>query len=291
VDAPQLTGAGTRTAEPFRLAIGGSAGPVGVLVTPSGDCTPQLLQIAAWANDLGLETLDLGTSAEPNDLQAACELVIALGGDGTILRALQLAMPSHAAVLGVNFGTVGFLADVDRPEFAAALDTLARGEATVEARTALVARMHDNPEHPAIAFNDVVIARRPGFGTSRLNVSIGGEQLLSLNGDGVVVASPMGSTAYTVGAGGPAVAPTLDAIVITPLATQGSPLRSLVVDGDDSVTIELQAASSPVSVEIDGRTTQHMPATAGVDIRAAPRKARLVRTRPRTFYGDLARRI
>jgi NAD+ kinase len=291
VDAPQLTGTGTRTPEPFRLATGDDAGPIGVLVTPSGDCTPQLLQIAAWANDLGLDTIDLGTSAEPNDLHAACELVIALGGDGTILRALQLAMPNHAAVLGVNFGTVGFLADVDRPDFARALDTLARGDATVDARTALVARMHDSPEHPAIAFNDVVIARRPGFGTSRLNVAIGGEQLLSLNGDGVVVASPMGSTAYTVGAGGPAVAPTLDAIVITPLATQGSPLRSLVVDGDDSVTIELQAASSPVSVEIDGRTTQHMPATAGVDIRAAPRKARLVRTRPRTFYGDLARRI
>jgi NAD+ kinase len=289
VDAPELTG--SRTAEPFRLATGDAAGPVGVLVTPSGDCTPQLLEIAAWAGELGLDTLDLGTSARPNDLHSACELVIALGGDGTILRALQLAMPSHAAVLGVNFGTVGFLADVDRSDFAAALDTLARGNATVEARTALVATMHDDPDQHAIAFNDVVIARRPGYGTARLNVSIGGERLLSLNGDGVVVASPMGSTAYTVGAGGPAVAPTLDAIVVTPLATQGSPLRSLVVDGCDSVTIEIGAMSSPVSVEIDGRTTQEMPAAAGVEIHAAPRKARLVRTQPRTFYGDLARRI
>jgi NAD+ kinase len=299
MDAPQLTGGGTgaggaegtRTAEPFRLATGEGSGPVGVLVTPSGDCAPQLLQIEAWARELGLATLDLGTSAQPNELHSACELVIALGGDGTILRALQLAMPSHAAVLGVNFGTVGFLADVDRAELAAALDTLARGAATVEARTALVARMHDDPDQPAIAFNDVVIARRPGFGTSRLTVAIGGEPLLSLNGDGVVVASPMGSTAYTVGAGGPAVAPTLDAIVITPLATQGSPLRSLVVDGDDSVSIEIRPTSSPVSVEVDGRTTHEMPAAARIDIKAAPRKARLVRTRPRTFYGDLARRI
>jgi len=289
VDAAELTG--RRGAEPFHLATGDGAGPVGVLVTPSGDCTPQQLQIEAWARDLGLETLDLGTSAEPNALHSACELVIALGGDGTILRALQLAMPNHAAVLGVNFGTVGFLADVDRADFAPALDMLARGEATVEARTALIATMHDDPEQRAIAFNDVVIARRPGFGTAGLNVTVGGEQLLSLNGDGVVVASPTGSTAYTVGAGGPAVAPTLDAIVITPLATQGSPLRSLVVDGGDSVSIELQALSSPVSVEIDGRTTNEMPAAAGVEIHAAPRKARLVRTRPRTFYSDLARRL
>jgi NAD kinase len=79
--------------------------------------------------------------------------------------------------------------------------------------------------------------------------------------------------------------------VITPLATQGSPLRSLVVDGDDRVAIEIRASSAPVSVEIDGRTSHEMPAAAGVEIHAAPRKARLVRTQPRTFYGDLARRI
>src|SRR3954451_21635790 len=150
--------------------------------------------------------------------------------------------------------------------------------------------MHGEPVYRAIAFNDVVISRLRGHGTARLEVEVGGEPLLDLNGDGVVVASPTGSTAYTVGAGGPAVAPTLDAIVITPLATQGSPLRSLVVDGGDSVSIELQASSSPVRVEIDGRTTNEMAIAAGVEIHAAPRKARLVRTRPRTFYGDLARR-
>jgi NAD+ kinase len=289
VDAPELTA--PRNAEPFRLATGPGAGPIGVLVTPSGDCRPQLMLIEAWARELGLDTVDLGTSAEPNDADAACELIIALGGDGTILRALQLAMANHAAVLGVNFGTVGFLADVGRADLAAALDALGRGEATVDARTALIATLRTEPMTRAIAFNDVVITRRPGFGTARLTIAIGGEHLLALNGDGVVVASPMGSTAYTVGAGGPAVAPTLDAIVITPLATQGSPLRSLVVDGSDSVTIDLQPVSAPVTVEIDGRTSLDMPASAAIEIQAAPRKARLVRTRPRTFYGDLAARI
>jgi NAD+ kinase len=151
--------------------------------------------------------------------------------------------------------------------------------------------MRTDPEHRAIAFNDVVIARLRGHGTARLSVAVGGERLLALNGDGVVVASPTGSTAYTVGAGGPAVVPTLDAIVITPLATQGSPLRSLVVDGSDPITIAIEPASAPVSVEIDGRSAGDMPAAAAVEIHAAPRKARLVRTRQRTFYGDLARRL
>jgi NAD+ kinase len=289
VDAPELTA--IRNAEPFRLATGAGSGPIGVLTTPSGDCRPQLMVIEAWARELGLDTVDLGTSADPSAGDAACEIIIALGGDGTILRALQLAMANRAAVLGVNFGTVGFLADVGRADLRAALDTLGRGEATVDARTALIATLRTEPMTRAIAFNDVVITRRPGFGTARLTIAIGGRHLLGLNGDGVVVASPMGSTAYTVGAGGPAVAPTLDAIVVTPLATQGSPLRSLVVDGSDSVTVDLQPVSAPVTVEIDGRTSLDMPASAAVEIQAAPRKARLVRTRPRTFYDDLAARI
>jgi NAD+ kinase len=277
--------------EPFTIGGDNGAAPVGVLSTPSGDCRPQLLTIEAWARELGLEVVDLGTSARPSDLAPGCELVIALGGDGTILRALQLAMAHHAAVLGVNFGTVGFLADVGGAALATALDALARGTATVDARTALVATLPTEPEQRVIAFNDVVIARRPGHGTARLRVAVGGEPMLALNGDGVVVASPTGSTAYTVGAGGPAVAPSLDAIVLTPLATQGSPLRSLVIDGSDSVRVAIEPSSAPVRVEIDGRMIHDLPASAGVEIHGAPRKARLVRTRPRTFYRDLAGRL
>jgi len=276
-----------------RFTIDGTGGPrqVGVLATPAGDCRPQLLEIEAWANQLGLDMVDLGTSAEPSDLAPGSDLVIALGGDGTILRALQLAMPRRAAVLGINFGTVGFLADIDRSDLGRALETLARGEATVDTRTALLATMEPDAGRQMIAFNDVVIARRPGHGTARLRIEVGGERMLALNGDGVVVASPTGSTAYTVGAGGPAVAPSLDAIVITPLATQGSPLRSLVADGGDSIRIDFERSSAPVRVELDGRTVHDLPRSAAVEIRAAPRKARLVRTRPRTFYHDLAARL
>ena len=115
--------------------------------------------------------------------------------------------------------------------------------------------------------------------------------MLALAGDGVVVASPTGSTAYTLGAGGPAVAPTLDAIVLTPLASQGSALRSLVVDGNDTVRVTREPSSAPLSIEVDGRTTVEVPASASLEVRAAPRKARLVRTRPQTFYADLADRL
>jgi NAD+ kinase len=277
--------------QPFTLGSKSPATPVGVLVSPSGDCEPQLRMIEAWAGERGLGVIDLGTSAEPSGAEPGCELVIALGGDGTILRGLQLAMTQQAAVLGVNFGHVGFLADIHGDDLGAALDRIGRGEAKLDERTALVATMHTEQPRAVVAFNDVVVARLPGFGRARLRVEVGGEPLLTLNGDGLVIASPTGSTAYTVGAGGPAVSPSLDAIVLTTLATQSSPLRSLVVDGSDSVRVETEPSSAPLSVEIDGRAVHELPTSAVLEVHAAPRKARFVRTRPRTFYSDLAAQL
>src|SRR5512133_1590662 len=277
--------------QPFTLAPASQAAAVGVLVQSASSCAAQLLTIRAWAARHGIEVVDLGTSAEPNGVDARCQLVIALGGDGTILRALQLAMGQHAAVLGVNFGHVGFLADIAGDELAEALERVASGQGLLDERTALVAEIGAEPARRFIAFNDVVVARLPGFGLARLRVVVAGESLLVLQGDGIVIASPTGSTAYTVGAGGPAVAPSLDAIVITPLASQGTPLRSLVVDGSEVVRVELEPNSAPLSIEIDGRETHAMPAPAALEVRAAARKARLVRTQPRTFYRDLATRL
>jgi NAD+ kinase len=273
--------------EPFRPG----SGRVGVLVTPDADCSPQLYAIGAWAGEQHLEVHELGSTADPSGDGTDCEFVIALGGDGTILRALQLAMPHRVPVLGVNFGHVGFLADIGRDGLQSALDAIGRGEAQVDERTALVTTVAtEHPRH-AVAFNDVVVTRIPGNGTARLRIKVGGETLLRLRGDGVVIASPTGSTAYTVEAGGPAVSPTLDAIVLTPLATQGSPLRSLVIDGGDTMSVEMDPDSAPLSVEIDGRTADRMPTATAFEVHAAPGKARLIRTRPRTFYGDLAKRL
>ena len=161
---------------------------VGVLANPSGECAPQLLAIEAWAGAQGLRTVDLGTTDRAGDLPEAGGLVIALGGDGTILRALQLAMVHHSPVLGVNFGHLGFLADVDGDELASALDRIARGEAQIDERTALVATSQTPVPQTVVAFNDLVISRRPGFGSARLHVEVSGEPVLDLIGDGLVVA-------------------------------------------------------------------------------------------------------
>jgi NAD+ kinase len=275
--------------QPFELAAGG--GHIAVLVNPSGECAPQLALLHRWARDAGIDVRELGTSADARATDGDCRLVVALGGDGTILRALQLAIPHRAPVLGINFGNVGFLADVGGEQLGEALAAIDRGEAVVDERTALVADFGGDRASRVVAVNDVVIGRRPGNGAARLRVFVGDDELLPLTGDGVVIASPTGSTAYTIGAGGPAVAPGLDAIALTPLAAQGSPLRSLVVEGSDMLRIELDPASAPVEVEIDGRIRDDLPPFAVVHVRTALRKARLLRTRPRTFYHDLAERL
>jgi NAD+ kinase len=263
---------------------------VGVLANPSGECDPELLVIERWADELGLHVQDLGTTDRADDLDEEGGLVIALGGDGTILRALQLAMWHHVPVLGVNYGHLGFLADVDGSELRPALDRVARGEAQIDERTALVATTGTGEPRSAVAFNDFVVSRVAGYGSARLRVEVSGERVLDVTGDGLVIASPTGSTAYNVEAGGPAVSPTLDAILLTPLAAQGTPLRSMVLDGGDTVHIETAERSAPLVFEVDGRASRNMPTPAAVDISTASGKARLVRTRPRTFYGDLARR-
>ena len=171
--------------QPFTLAPASETAAVGVLAQSASSCAAELLTIRAWATRYGLEVVDLGTSAEPNGGDAGCQLVIALGGDGTILRALQVAMAQHAAVLGVNFGHVGFLADIRGDELSEALERVASGQALLDERTALVAQIGAEPARRFIAFNDVVIARLPGFGLARLRVVVADESLLVLEGDGV----------------------------------------------------------------------------------------------------------
>ena len=161
--------------QPFTLAPASETAAVGVLAQSASSCAAELLTIRAWATRYGLEVLDLGTSAEPNGVDTGCQLVIALGGDGTILRALQVAMAQHAAVLGVNFGHVGFLADIRGDELPDALERVGSGQALLDERTALVAQIATEPARRFIAFNDVVIARLPGFGLARLRVVVAGE--------------------------------------------------------------------------------------------------------------------
>ncbi len=165
---------------PFTLDSAGGL-PVGVVRTPDQPCTVELGQLRSWGAGTGVGIAEIGTAGEidPADTQA----IVALGGDGTILSALRYAAPLGVPVLGVNFGHVGFLADVDRAGLPVALDAISDGGATVEERSAIHLTA---PGIDTLAANDIALARRYGAGPARVALTLKGTPLASLVGDGLV---------------------------------------------------------------------------------------------------------
>jgi NAD+ kinase len=275
--------------EAFTLARG-PAPPVALVAQPTADCGRERAQVEAWCrrHDLPLDVLRVG---DDGDGHGPWQLVIALGGDGTILRALRLAAPAGVPVLGVNLGRVGFLADVQPEDLPRALESVATGGSRVERHCSLRVTVEGGPPLDDEAYNDVVVSRRAGHGAAHILVEAGGTYLVDVAGDGVIVASALGSTAYTVSAGGPAISPLLDAMVVTPVAAHTGPLRSLVLAAEERLRLTPDERSAPLTIEVDGRTTSEVPPGATVTICRAPHPALLLRTSRGTFYEHLRDRL
>jgi NAD+ kinase len=260
--------------------------PVGVVRTPDQACTRELGQLRTWAAGAGVGIAELGTAAaiEPADAQA----IVALGGDGTILTALRYAAPLGVPVLGVNFGHVGFLADVDRSGLPAALEAIAGNGATVEERSAIHLTA---PGVDTLAANDIGLARRYGSGPARVALTLKDTPLASLVGDGLVFASPGGSTAHNLNAGGPVLSPLLRALVLRTLNARAPMPGALVLHADEPVTVRNAREGPGLVVEVDGRIAGEIPAGAEATVRVPAASARLLRTREPHFFGELAGRL
>ena len=272
---------------PFRLERAGAA-RVGVLRTPTHPCTAQLLTVRALGEPAGVEIVELGTAAQIDGAAPECQAIVAIGGDGTILSALRHATPLGVPVLGVNFGHVGFLADVDRAGLRAALEAMLEGRATVEERSAVLL---EAAEMTRIAANDIALARHYGAGPARVAFTLAGTPLASMVGDGVLFASPGGSTAHNLNAGGPVLSPLLRALVLRTLNARAPMPGALVLHEDEPVTIRVADNSPPLAVEVDGRVMGELPPGSDATVGVHPTPARLIRTRPPHFFGELAERL
>ncbi|HYU58986.1 MAG TPA: NAD(+)/NADH kinase [Actinomycetota bacterium] len=249
---------------------------------------PQAVDSAAslveWLRARGVTTRSLSDEAvgadEKADTEAFAEgvnLVVSVGGDGTLLRAADLARRADAALLGVNVGRLGFLTAVE-PAAAPALLALAlEGRAPVEERMAIEAIPEGCPwERRLWALNEVMAEKRARHRLVTMAVFVDGEYLTTLSGDAVIVATPTGSTAYSFSARGPIVTPRLDAILLTPVSPHMVFDRSLTLDPDEEVALEVRG-EEPGLVSADGRPSVEFPIGARVRIRRSDRRARLVR--------------
>ncbi len=221
-------------------------------------------------------------------------VVVSLGGDGTFLRAVRLAALADVPVLGVNFGRLGYLPDLLPDQVRDALSAVFEGTASIEERCALEVVIEDRSIGEEMScplvLNEVVIEKIDFGHTVRLTTRVDGEEALTYSADGLIIATPTGSTAYNLSAGGPILAPTLRAMVLTPVAPHFSLDRSLVLTEEQVVEVEVAPDRSGVLV-IDGLEIGRLHPGATVACRVAAQPVRVVRNEPHSFGGILRFRL
>jgi NAD+ kinase len=228
---------------------------VGLVVHPRREIDAALASTRAWASTRGVTLGQVAIAgqrrrvAEPIDV-ASCDLVLALGGDGTALAALHAAAPAARPVLGVACGSIGVLTSVQAGDLSAALEYLTAGKWTTRSLPAL--EIAAGSAGPRFAINDFA-AIRDGTGQVITAIRVDDELYARTAGDGLVVATPLGSSAYTMAAGGPILAPGIQAIVVTPLADHGGVSPPLVTGPDSRLSLSVEPGYGGSRFEIDGQ--------------------------------------
>lgn len=205
------------------------------------------------------------------------DLVVSLGGDGTMLRAARLAYATDAPLLGVNLGMLGYLSEVDPSKARDALDQIFEGRFEIEERMMLTARANvDGDDRSFVGLNEALVERSGTHRLVRLGVKIGGESLAAFNADGVIVATPTGSTAYALSAGGPIVSPRAECLILVPVSAHMIFSRPFVLSADEVVEVTIEG-DQVASLSLDGAEGCSVSAGSPVTIRRGERPLRLVR--------------
>jgi NAD+ kinase len=246
---------------------------LGLVVHPRRELTGALDAIRRWSEENGVHVVQVPAHgqdrsvAEPGD-PATCDLIVALGGDGTTLAALRTGAAAGVPVMGVACGSLGALTAVTADDIDDALERVGAGDWMPRALPALA--VDSGGAATLTGVNDLVVVRQ-GASQVSADVRVDGELFIRFAGDGLVVATPLGSSAYTLAAGGPVLAPGGSGLVLTPLAPHGGCCPSLVAAGESRLTIALEPGHGGARIELDGqiqdRVEPHAPRTLAVTLR------------------------
>lgn len=287
---------------------------IGIIANPHKPIVQELIpRLLRWTEKHGLSVsmvADLAYAVEDESLSAPCRLVsseeeavagvhwvIAMGGDGTLLKAARLVGATGTPLLGVNTGNLGFLMQTTPDEMILALDGIRRGQYRLEKRMVLLAEVIEwNPEgqrgtymYPAL--NEVVIDKGAVRRVIELTVVINDEYVNTIIADGLIIATPTGSTAYSLSAGGPLVAPALEAFIIKPICPHTLSNRSMVLPADDRISIEVRADHPGMMFTADGQESRPLHSGDRVEIRRAPYSINLINCEIRSFYEVLRTKL
>ncbi|HVX46581.1 MAG TPA: NAD(+)/NADH kinase [Mycobacteriales bacterium] len=287
-----------------------------------------------WATERGIHCADLDVWTKPARLHAAQEaaragrpdLIVTIGGDGTFLRGVRVAVQVDALVLGIDVGRVGFLTEIGVPDLRAALDAVLAGEFSVDERLLLtmcasrpltippgieaLLKYGRGPTLPPpvareagsldpdqgvplniYALNDVVFEKLARNRQASVAVFVNGRQFASYSADGLIVSTPTGSTAYSFAAGGPVLSPHMDGLVFTPVAPHMSFNRSLVLGADERVAIQVLERSGQVAVSVDGALRGVLDPGDWISVYPGAPRARLARLADIDFLGRVRDRF
>jgi NAD+ kinase len=218
------------------------------------------------------------------------DLVVSIGGDGTMLRAAQHAHAADVPLLGVNQGTLGYLTEVDAGEETRAIEAIFTGEYQIEERMMLACEVDGlDEDRTFVGLNEVLVERDSRHRLVRLLVSVGGEHLGEFNADGVIVATPTGSTAYALSAGGPIVSPRASVLVVVPVSAHMIFSRPFVLAPDE--TVEITEISGPAALSLDGALGCDLRDGYTVKVRRHERTLQLVRLWGPAFVERLRRKL
>lgn len=223
-------------------------------------------------------------------MRQGADVVVAFGGDGTILRAAAAVGAAGIPILGVNLGRLGFLAEAGADELEGSLERLLKGDYRVEERMALEGRVNGEA-HPFFALNDVVIEKGACSRVVSIEAWISDEQVSAFSGNGIAVVTPVGSTGYSLSAGGPVVHPSMDAIILTPICPHSLSMRPVIVPGNQAVRVRVRADHSELMLASDGVTASPLKPGDEISVRRADHRVKLINLKGLSFYELLSRKL
>lgn len=215
------------------------------------------------------------------------QFILSIGGDGTLLHTAFEVGGTGIPILGVNIGYLGFLADVEASRIEQAIRLLDHGQYEIERRSALSL----SGPHSGWALNDVVVTRQPAGGLAAIDVLVDCTKLNRYWGDGLIIATPTGSTAYSLAVGGPIVMPGSNVILVSPVAPHSLTVRPIVLPAQSTLTLQLASSSSDCTIALDGRTHLITQRQAPYTIRRAEHSIKLVRFEGTDYFGTLRSKL
>jgi NAD+ kinase len=275
---------------------------IAIIAKPHGDrVRPLIYEIVGFLETRGLKVLKDQRTAEvigdmkfcsDDDIQEKADLVVVLGGDGTLISAVRVLNKKETPILGINLGRLGFLTETRAEEAVEALKNVLDGDYKVEKRMKLHSHLFEEDEKllEIDVLNDIVINKSDAARIFEMTVYINGMLVNEYRADGLIIATPTGSTAYSLAAGGPIVHPNLESMIITPICPQGLSNRPIVVSDDSEISIRVDVKDS-VSITYDGQVYRELDSSKTITVKKASSVTNLIVPKDKNYYSLIREKL